>query len=288
MAHSSAGLLLLVALLPVAAAQTLTQPIEGDYDEVYVVAGRAIDSNGEPVAGGRLTVELDMPGVQAAPVSASANCKGDFITYFTLRRVDARGSVSVTLQGDNGSATQRASLDPFFRRSDLVVELGEPWGRRCDAKQDVWEISASVAARVLNRTEPYEVEGVAYEARPYDGFLRLRWRMPDGSLVCPPLPNGPPDACQPFKPDERGDIRYTFTMDRELEAGGTMTLVLEDGRGFNLTVDPRTRLATGLLEASGQGAPPPVRATPAPGAPALLALVALVVVARRLLPRDPR
>lgn len=277
--------LVLVAILlaPAAAAQTMAQPVRGTYQDIYVISGRAIDSEGNPVAGGKLTITLDQPGVRAEPLSAVANCKGDFITYFTLRDIRHDGKARIVLQDKDGGAgdEETVELDPFFRRSDAILRLPTVWGSRCSEKEDVWPVSVSVAARILNRTEEYMSGGQSYHARPYDGIIRLRYETADGQVICPPLPNGPPDACETFITDERGDFRYTFTLDDTVDPRGTMSILLGDA-SFNATVDPETRIAVLYIEATGQGAPTPIK--PAPGAPlgALLAgLVAVALLARR-------
>lgn len=277
-----AGLL----LAPVASAQTRANPVQGAYTDIYLISGRAVDADGDPVAGGELTITLEQPGVTAEPLRAVANCKGDFITYFTLRHVEPTGKARIRLAGPDGAegAETTVGFDPFFRRSDATLRLPGDWGSRCTGAQDVWDVSLSVAARILNRTDEYLLGSEAYHAKPYTGIIRLRYETPDGQVMCPPLPNGPPDACETFVADERGDFRYTFTLDSPIEAGGKMSILLDEGT-HNATVDPVTRIAVMHVEASGRGPPAPV--VESPGAPlgAILAgALAAALVARRVRP----
>lgn len=276
-------------LLPLAEAQTALNPIEGRYQDVYVIAGRALDANANPVAGGRLTITLHQAGVTAQPLEAVANCKGDFITYFTLKRVDPAGMVKVVVKGEGESTGEiTAQLDPFFRRSDVVVRLPTAWNNRCDEKQDVFPVSVSMTARLLTRVDPYKLDERDYHARPYEGRIRLRYITEAGQPVCPPLPNGPPDACETFVPDERGDVRYSFTLDRPFPATGEVQVILEDNRTFTAAVDPVSRLATFHLETTGQGAPAIKEAPLPPLGLVAVALVGAAIASRRLLPRAPR
>ena len=284
--------LLLLALLlggaPLAAAQQLTIPVTGAFEDVYVVAGRAVDSRGEPVAGAQLTVELAQEGVRAAPLKATTSCKGDFITSFSLKAPTAQGRVSVTVHARDGGTDGRAtgSFDPFFRRTDLVVQLKEPWAYRCAPKDDVWPVAVSVTGRVVNRTEPYEKAGVTYEARPYPGPLRLRYVDGNGTLHCPPPgANAPPGTCDFLAIDERGDFRYTFTFPAPVDANGTVTVLVGE-TPHSLKVDPLTRQAVLLIEATGRGPPAPPAPAPGPG-PLLVALAAAAaaLLARRALRR---
>lgn len=270
-----------VVLAPEAEAQTLVSPVRGAFTEVYVIAGRAIDSRGEPAAGAQLVVDLKQQGVRAEPLQATANCKGDFITSFTLRDVRASGSATVTVKGRDGSADGKAttSFDPFFRRSDVVVTLPGPWNYRCDEGQDVWPISLSVTGRIVNRTERYQDGVVSYDAKPFTGVARLRFVI-NGTLTCPPSATGPPGSCDYLHIDERGDFRYTFTFDRAVPPTGTMAVVIED-QVFSGEVDPKTRQAVLLIEATGQGRPAEDAPTPGPGALPVLACVALAALATR-------
>lgn len=280
------ALLLLLALAGPAAAQTLVSPLEGAFTDVYVVAGRVVDSRGEPAAGATLSVTLDQRGVRAAPLQATTNCKGDFITSFTLRNPTREGTVSVAVQGRDasGEGANTTRLDPFFRRSDLAVRLPGPWEYRCDAQQDVWPISVTVAGRVVNRTQPYERNGTTYEAEPYGGVGRLRYTDAAGVTRCPPAANAPgTDACDFMYFDERGDYRYTFTYSAPVEAKGSVTILLGN-ETFTVPVDPVLRLATFAVEATGRGPPPPAAEAPGP-APLLVLLAATgaALLARRRL-----
>lgn len=279
-------LLALLAMGATATAQTPIEPVRGAFTDVYVITGRAVDARGEPVAGADLVVELDQPGVRAAPLHATTNCKGDFITSFDLRNVTSRGKVTLTLRGRDGvaDATTTQALDPFFRRTDAILTLPGEWTYRCAPKEDVWPIALSVAGRIVNRTDPYEEKGATFHARPWDGQARLRFTDADGEVSCPPAQNAPPGVCDFLLVDERGDFRYTFTFDRPVPANGTMHVVLGDDV-HSLPVDPATRLATFRIEATGRGAPPVGGDAPGP-AFALLVLATLgAALARRRLRR---
>jgi hypothetical protein len=274
----------LLGAIPVAAAQQLIQPITGSFEDVYLVAGRVVDARGEPAAGAQLTVELSQPGVRAAPLKAVANCKGDFITSFTLRAPTPQGSVAVTAHGRDGvpDAKATARFDPFFRRNDLDLRLEGPWEYRCSGADDVWPLAVSVTGRIVNRTDPREREGATYEAEPYRGQARLRFTDANGTTHCPPAANAPPGVCDFLYVDERGDFRYTFTFPGNVEASGTMTVLLGN-QSFAAQVDPLMRQAVLLVEATGRGAPAPPANAPGPGVlPLALAALAAALLARRL------
>lgn len=253
---AAAALVALLVLVPGAGAQTLVQPVTGAFTDVYVITGRAVDSRGEPAAGADLTIEIQQPGIRASPLRATANCKGDFITSFNLRDASPRGSVTVTLHGVEGIPDAKASepFDPFFRRNDVVVQLQGHWNYRCEEKDDVWASALSVTGRIVNRTDAYRDDNVTYHAVPYKGLARLRYEDPQGNQQCPPVPNGPPDACDFLRIDERGDFRYTFVFLDPTEAKGRMHVILDD-HIYSAEVDPLTRQAVLAIEATGRGAP---------------------------------
>lgn len=276
-----AALCLVLAAAP-AVAQTIAIPIQGNYDDVYVVTGRVVDPRGEPVRGGIAVIELAQEGVKAEPLRAGINCKGDFVTAFNLRHVDPAGEVIVRVLGADGepAGEERSRLDPFYRRSSVVVSIDEEWRQVCAREADLWAVSASISARLLNRTEPYEREGETFHARPYTGIVRFRYHAPNGDTVCPPHPQNP-QVCELFQVDERGDVRYTFTLDRPFDAGGNIEIVLHEGGTIEAPVDPVSRMAFANLEITGQGPPADIYETPAPAALALLALVAMALVLPR-------
>lgn len=275
-----ASFMLLVLAAPIALAQTHAVPITGKYEDVYVIIGRALDSRGLPVSGGRVTIELEQEGVTAQPLVAAANCKGDFITAFNLYNVDPRGRARITLEGPAGSepVSTTVTLDPFYRRSDVSLRLGVPWGNECASETNVWPVSASLSVRLLNRTDPYSAHELEYHARPYTGVIKLRFQAPNGNSVCPPHPQPQaPGDCETFIVDERGDLRYTFTLDQPFDAGGIVDIVLQEGRTISVAIDPATRMAFGHFEITGRGPPEGIYDTPGPGV--LLALVGALVAA---------
>lgn len=279
-----AALALFVLAAP-ALAQTPASPIQGKYTDVYVIAGRALDDRGLPVSGGTLVIELDQKGVRAEPLRAAANCKGDFITSFTLKHVDPKGHARITLLDANGTASASATvaLDPFYRRSDATLHLPATWNSVCRRETNVWPVSASVSVRLLNRTEPYDADGEAFHAVPYTGVLRMRFETPDGNTICPPHPQDQtPGACETFVADERGDVRYTFTLDQAFEAGGRVDLLLQEGGSLDVPIDPVSRIGVKYFEVTGRGAPPELYKTPGLGLVALaLALCAAVALRAR-------
>lgn len=277
------ALALVLLAAPVVGAQTTASPIQGAYHEVYVISGRALDSAGDPVAGGRLTIEIVQDGVTAAPLQATANCKGDFITSFTLRYVDPKGKANIVLKAPEGGNDAKAtvSFDPFFRRSDTVLRLDTPWNAQCAPEQDVFDVSASMAVRLLNRTLPYQEGEYTFEARPYTGFVRLRYETADGEVLCPPHPQSEdPNQCELFVVDERGDMRYTFTLDQPFPAGGRVQVILQDNKTFDVPIDPVTRIGVRYFEVSGQG-PPERNESPAPAFAVLLVALVGLALARK-------
>lgn len=280
-------LLVLIALAVAApvAAQTTLSPIEGGYEEVYVIMGRALDVNGEPAPQATLVIELEQEGVRAQPLSAAANCKGDFIASFTLKHVDPRGKARITLVAPPGgtNVTTEVPLDPFYRRSDAFLQLGEAWPFDCSKEADVWDVSASLSVRLLNRTEPYDRDDEQFYARPYTGIVRLRYETPGGNVVCPPHPqSGDPNECELFVVDERGDLRYTFTLDAPFRAGGRVDVILQDNTTLDVPIDATSRLGVKYFEVTGQGPPAELYETPlAPFLP--LAAAALAALGARSL-----
>lgn len=270
------GFALLLVAAP-ALAQTLAAPIQGKYDEVYVIAGRAIDKDGLPLSGGNVTITI--PG--AAPLQAGLNCKGDFITSFPVRRVDVEmeGRVSLQAVGEGDDDVKTFALDPFYRRSDVILRLDGAWNRVCSKEQNVWEVSASVSIRLLNRTEGYTSGGETFHARPYVGIVDLTYEAPNGQRIQPPHPQiQRPGVYERFTPDERGDVRYTFTLDQGFEGGGRVEVQYANKTVF-VDVDPEARIATRYIEVSGQGAPPELYETPAPTVALVVLGIALVAMA---------
>jgi len=273
-----------VMLAAPALAQTAASPVKGKYSEVYIIAGRAIDSVGEPLRGASLLVELDQRGVTAEPLRAKANCKGDFLTDFNLLFVEAKGKAKITAMRPDGSPgpSTTVSLDPFFRRSDAVLRYDEPWNAVCSEEADVWNVSASLKMRLLNRTDRYTERETEFFARPYAGVLKMRYETVDGNTICPPHPQDQSGrVCEQFVPDERGDIKYTFTLDQPFVAGGSIVVIPPEGPEIRVTVDPVTRLGVRNEEMSGLGVPEELYDTPGPGVFALLAVLALLVTMRR-------
>lgn len=278
-------ILLVLVILAIAApafAQTAAVPIAGKYSEVYVIAGRAIDSKGMPLSGANVVIELDQRGVEAPPLRAAANCKGDFITSFNLLHVDPKGKARVTLLNDDDTrgASTTVALDPFYRRSDAVLRHPGEWQSECKNEVNVWAVSASVSVRLLNRTDPYKIGAHEFHAVPYTGIVRMRYETPDGNTICPPHPQST-EICELFTADVRGDMRYTFTLDQEFEAGGTVDLILQDNSTVQIPVDPKTRLGVKYFELTGRGVPPELYETPGVGVLAPLALFALLAILRR-------
>ena len=284
-----AALLLVVLVAPAALAQTIGQPLSGTYENSYTVYGRAIDSRGDPVRGGVALIEFEQKGLKMEPLRAGINCKGDFIAEFNLLRVDPAGKVKVTVLGLGGrdNATARAPLDPFYRRSDVLATLPGVWGQDCKNEVDVWEVSASMRVRILNRSEPYLVEGEQMHARPSKAIFKMRYEPPGGGEpVQPPHPQDPRQA-ELFQPDVRGDIRYTFTLDIPFEGGGVVRLisVQDENQTYSIPIDPVSRLGVKYFEESGRGPPDGIYDTPGAGVALLvgsLALAAMAFSRRRL------
>lgn len=279
--------LALVLLLPLAAAQTLINPVKGEYTEVYIIAGRAIDAVGRPAAGATIVVELEQKGIRAEPLEAKADCFGVFITFFDLKEVKRDGKAKLTLKGDKGGldAQTTVTLDHFYRRSDVTMRFEGQWQSYCPDQSPLFGNRVSITGRILNRTEPYEVEGVKYDAKPEIEQVRLRyWDQPD-HFVCPPSAEAPGGCdARAGLVDERGDFKYSWLFEKTFDVPeGAKIEVLAGDQSWNFTVDPKYRAATALIEATGQG---PTKLE-APGAPlaALLALVGIAALAAR--PKRP-
>lgn len=286
--HLRALVLVLVALALAAPAlaQTPAQPITGSYEDVYVVSGRALGSDGRPMAQAMVIIELDQKNVQAEPLRAAANCKGDFIASFNLKHVDPAGKVHLNLYGPTGNeivGRETLPLDPFYRRSDAVLHAEGEWPYTCAREANVWDVSASVSIRLLNRTEPYDRDGQEVHARPYSGIVRLRYEAPGGNVVCPPHPMSPdPDQCEIFNADPRGDIRYTFTLDEPFQGGGRVDVILQDNTTLDVPIDPVSRLGFAYHEVTGQGVPEELYETPAAGLISLVVAGTAAFAVRRL------
>lgn len=279
----AAALLASILLAPIAEAQTMASPIRGAYADIYLVAGRLLDAEGDAMPNARVIIEVDQAGVTAAPFSATANCKGDFIAYFNIRHVDPAGKLKLTLVAPPGmqNVTETVPLDPFFRRSDVDLRLGGGWDARCGPDEDVLSSSVTIKARVLNRTDEYLVGSEPFFAVPSGSVVTLRYTEASGRVICPPLPNGPPNACELFQPDERGDVAYTFTFTEPFTPDGYATLILDNRTSYNATVDPVTRVALFHIEATGQGVPDLKREAPAAAPAALVLAVAAAALFAR-------
>ena len=279
-----AALLLVLVVASPALAQTLGQPLTGKYENSYTVYGRALDSLGNPVRGGVAVIDLEQEGVTMEPLRAGINCKGDFIAELNLLRVDPKGTVKVTVLGLDGrdNATARAPLDPFYRRSDVLVTLPGAWGQACRDEADVWELSASMRVRILNRSEPYDAGGEQMHARPYLAIFFMRYEPPGGGEpVRPPHPQDPRQGEQ-FQADQRGDIRYTFTLNEPFEGGGVVTLIsaANQSETYSIPIDPVSRLGVKYFEASGRGPPDGIYdTTPGLGVALLVGSLALAAMA---------
>lgn len=263
-------------------AQTLTAPLEGSYTEVYVVTGRAIDALGKPAARAELVLELDQRGVKAEPLRASTDCFGVYITSFTLRNPRAEGKVKVTLKGVDGApdAVGEANLDPFYRRTDLHLRYQGEWGGAgCPSQTPLWGKRVSITGRILTRVEPYDESGATFHAIRYGGHPQISYWPTESHVVCPPAQTDA-NRCDMgvAAVDERGDFRYSWVFEQEFELSGTERIEVVAGeRSYNFTLDPDYRVATAMIETTGQGPPPPTRESPA--APAALLVLGLAAVA---------
>jgi hypothetical protein len=292
---TSTRVLLILALLvagallaPAAEAQTQVNPVIGEYGDSYLVAGRVVDGAGRPVAGGTLLVEVEQRGAQAKPFRAAISCFGDFIFTLEIKALDTTGRVHLTLDGAPGgvaNVTHTVSFDPFFRRSDVTMVAPGTWGLECPDQAQHWPGRVTVAGRVVNRTEPYEVDGTELHARPYVGYVRVRYYDETGALHCPPSQRGG-TACDFIPTDTRGDFRYSFVFPGEKAALGRMEVAIGNDT-YEATVDPTHRIAVLYIEATGQGAPEPKRTPPAPLG-LVLGAIAAVALVRNVLVRDRR
>ncbi|GEM_PF-3887641 len=286
MRRLAAALALLALLAPLAAAQERINPIQGAYGEVYVIAGRALDADGNPIVRGTVTASLDSPGVQATPLSIGTDCYGTFFGYYTLHAVNPKGSITVAIKGPDGEGSQSKGLDPFFRRSDFLLRYpGHTQGACPDAQPTPWGSRATVSGRLLERVPSYDPGTGSLDARPFQGYVRLALVLKDGSRFCPPSQQGA-TLCEPIPVDERGDFRYSWTFNDAFNATGHVEVVAGN-RTFNETLDPVYRIAWADEETTGQGPPAPAP-TPLPPVLALAAVAVAAFAARRLLPGHPR
>lgn len=278
-----AALLLALLLLPLAAGQTRTRPIEGDYTDVYMIAGRVVDLHGMPFAEARVQIAITAKGYNVPVQQAGTNCRGEFVSYFELPSVPPGARVKVDALGPTGTShgTAGALLDPFFRRTDLDLKLDGLYDHRCASLEGTWNNTISVRGRVLNKTVPYKDGNHTFEARPYGGIIRMRYTFPDGVVTCPPESTGG-EICHLFITDERGDVKYTWVFDKDVPAAGNASILLIDNSTFTEDVHPLTRQAVFFIEGTGQGAPPIPQETPFVGVASLaLALAVALALPRR-------
>lgn len=281
------ALLLAILLLPTVVAQSVTRPIEGDYDEVYIVAGRVTDAYGMPFAQASVEIEISSKKFNVAPKQYGTDCYGEFTAYFNLPPIPPGAKVRVqALAKDaegklvpNGAAVS-ALLDPFFRRTDVNVTLAGLYEHRCDPQQWRWNSTVSVRARVLNKTAPYTAGDQTFEAEPYNStIIRMRYTSPTGVVTCPPLATGG-DRCNLFITDERGDVKYTWIFGDEVPSAGNVTIILWNNATYTAAIHPMNRRAAMYIEATGQGAPPIPLETPFLAPAAVVALALALALAR--------
>lgn len=277
---------MLVLMLPAVMAQsTISNPVEGAYEDIYVVTGRIVDETGFPAANANIVIRIDQQGVKAEPLIAKTECYGTFIAYFKIHEVRRDGKLRIGVFDPDGNSTGATvvNMDPFYRRSDVNVKLDKAWPGGCPEAIDVWEKRVTATGRILTRTDRYDKDGAVLDARPYNESIRIRFWDTATHYYCPPSLEDP-TGCNPLsgQTDERGDFRYSWTIDRvvNLTAASKLEVILHANttseKSYNFTVDPTFRLAVAHVEASGKGAPKP---TPAPGVAALLGAAALVALA---------
>ncbi len=277
---------LLFAFLLVASpalGQTLTNPISGSFEDIYIVAGRVIDGKGMPTPGARIVVELDQSGSRLKPFLVGTNCFGDFIATLDIRDVSSDGRVKLRLQGAAGGVsevTQTIKLDPYLRRSDVVLQAEGEWTKECTDQQTAyWPVRVSVTGRVVNRSSPYTRNGTEYHSVPYQGPIGVTFWDTTGTPHCPPATTG---GCEVVFTDVRGDFRYSFTFNGPRPAAGHMNLETATG-SWNATVDSVARIASFGVDISGRGPPP--QNTPLPGLGLALIAIALSALAFKSRPR---
>jgi hypothetical protein len=283
-----ACLLLVATLAPtVATAQTpaggtgtIVSPVRGNYTDIYLVAGRAVDALGGPAVGADLTLTIDQANTNAKPLHAKADCFGVFIAYFTIQHVDPSGTLTVTLSHPGApDATNTTHFDPFYRRSDVLLQYQGKWDSTCPDQSQYFPARISVQGRIVNRTEPYTVGGETYDAVPYSGHVSIRWIDARGHSECPQPPQG--TGCQTQPVDERGDFRYSFVFDQTRPFNATGFIEVQFGNmSWNFTVDPLYRAAIARIDVSGRGPPTYVIGTkPTPDAPMAVAIAVVAVAA---------
>lgn len=280
--RSALLLLVALALAPAVGAQNqLINPVEGAFTDVYVIAGRLVDPLGRPAPDADVVIDLDQEGVRMVPLRAKSDCYGTFITFFDLREVrrDGKAEIRVFDRDGNLTAEVNLALDPFFRRTDVNIKLDRPYLAGCPEATEAWPKRVSVTGRVVNRTEDYTANGVKHSSEPASSIVRLRFWDSPTHFFCPPSLQDP-EGCDPNSGslDERGDLRYSWVIDRPVNVTGTFVEVIVDGKSYNFTVDPAFRLATVHIEATGQGPP---KETPGPTLSVLLVALAGAAFALR-------
>lgn len=281
------GWFLLAALLAptFAAAQTVTNPVVGSYESIYVLSGRVIDVDGAPAAGAVVSIDVEGRGLKGEPFRAKANCFGDFIATFTIGFIDPTAEVTVRLEGASKNVTPvqtTVKLDPFYRRSDVALQTPSFWPSECPDQTQNWPGRISITGRVLNRTAEYTANETTFHAKPYHGTVLVWFIDEDGFRFCPPSARG---NCEYITTDARGDFRYSWTFPEPKTALGRFEVEVL-GKTYNGTLDPEFRNGAVYIETTGQGAPRVE--TPGPSLVMLVGLLAFVAISRSVLARQRR
>ncbi|MHB8604777.1 MAG: hypothetical protein ACYDCK_05930 [Thermoplasmatota archaeon] len=270
-----------------ASAQIIKNPNPLPFESQYVVMGRAVDKDGEPVSQALLTVAIDgLKGITVKPTQVQTDCFGDFGAFFDLGTLGGNPRVTVSIEGkDNGnvSAVSTAQdLNTQFRRNDVILRLKDPWPFECGHARDIWPHRVTVWGRVVRGVDFYKINNTQdLTAVPLnDTALDLEFK------ILPDRTTWRPDTVGPLMTDRLGDYQYSWIFQNDTDFGQAFLGVANHSLIGNF--DNTTRVV--FLDLNVGRDAPTKGFLPAPDAPAVLAaaLLALLGVAAMRPARRPR
>jgi hypothetical protein len=255
--------------------QVFIQPPQGEFTDVYFVAGRVVSEDGRPVNHALIEVVVTgVRGVRVEPVTVQSDCHGDFGAVFNaLGAMEGRPKVTARLQAEPDrnvtAAEETQDADTFHRRNNFVFENPGEWERGCGDVHTYWDTRVTAWGRVVEGVPGYEENGETFHARAVEG------KQVNLSVTTDGRTHGPPRGSPPTVTDERGDFKYSFTFGRALDSG---TLHLNVGGEWqNATIDPVTRIA--FFNVNVGDDPPAVQGFLTPAASIVAALTAVAAAA---------